>query len=123
MKTRQNHHLTGRHMSRRAVMKKAVVLGAGFVVGAKLIGSQNVTAAELPHLQEDNVQARALGYRHDAATVDPNKYPAADPSAKNCANCQLFQAAEGSEWGGCPLFAGRAVNAQGWCTAWVQRLE
>ncbi|MGR9091003.1 MAG: high-potential iron-sulfur protein [Gammaproteobacteria bacterium] len=108
--------------SRRDALKKTAALGAGVVLGAGLITHRRAAAADLPQLAEDNPQAMALGYRHDAATVDITKYPMADPATKNCANCQLFQARAASAWGGCPLFAGKAVNAQGWCTAWAKRV-
>tara|TARA_R110001592_G_scaffold132818_1_gene347635 strand:+ start:67 stop:441 length:375 start_codon:yes stop_codon:yes gene_type:complete len=108
--------------SRRDALKKTAALGAGLVLGAGLATHRRAAATELPQLAEDHPQAIALGYRHDAATVDPVKYPTADAASKNCANCQLFQADGDSAWGGCPLFAGKAVNAQGWCTAWVKRV-
>lgn len=108
--------------SRRDVLKKSAALGAGFVLGAGLSAGRRAAATELPRLAEDHPQAIALGYRHDAASVDPVQYPTADAQTQNCANCQLFQADTDSAWGGCPLFAGKAVNAQGWCTAWARRV-
>jgi hypothetical protein len=109
--------------SRRDALKKAATLGAGFVFGTGLVAQRQAAAAELPQLAEDNPQALALGYRHDATTVDTAKYPTADPAAKICGNCQLFQPAGESAWGGCPLFAGKAVNVHGWCTAWAKRVS
>lgn len=108
--------------TRREALKKTAVAGAGLVLGAGLITQRRAAAAELPRLAEDNPQALALGYRHDAAAVDTTKYPMADPATKICANCQLFQADADAAWGGCPLFAGKAVSAQGWCTAWARRV-
>jgi len=67
-------------------------------------------------LSEDAPQAQALSYVHDASTVAHPSYQ----SGANCANCQLYQGEPGSQWGPCPIFRGRLVNADGWCSFWVK---
>jgi hypothetical protein len=79
---------------------------------------------DLPQLALDDPSAQALGYRHDAANVDLQKYPQrAAPEAQEhyCRNCALFQGGEGDEWGPCALFPGKAVNANGWCSGYAPR--
>ena len=77
-------------------------------------------AQEMPRLSEDDPAARALGYRHDAADVDTEAFPRYNPG-NTCGNCSLFMATDGSSWAGCPIFRGRLVSAEGWCTSWVAR--
>lgn len=77
-------------------------------------------ASGLPHLSEDNAQAKALAYRHDATTVDK----AANPryaQGQLCSNCALYLGKPGSEWGGCSIFPGKAVNANGWCNVYAPK--
>jgi hypothetical protein len=68
-------------------------------------------------LSEDDAQARALHYRHDAADVEHADYE----EGRTCANCQLYTDADAEDWGPCSAFPGRLVSANGWCTAWVPR--
>ena len=77
-----------------------------------------VHAADIPHVDPEGAQAKALGYVHDAAAVDTAKF-SNFAAGSNCANCQLYQG--GDEWGGCGIFPGSAVNAKGWCSAWVKK--
>jgi len=78
--------------------------------------------AELQQLSLDDPSAQALGYKHDAANVDLQKYPqrAKDEAANHyCSNCALFQGKDGDEWGPCALFPGKLVNARGWCSGYA----
>lgn len=78
------------------------------------------SATDLPKLSPDDPQAKALGYKHDAGEVDQSAYPRYE-AGQLCSNCALFQGDEGDEWAGCSIFPGRAVNANGWCSAYVAR--
>lgn len=108
-------------VSRREIIKQSAVFSLGLATSAGLLLNRRAAATELERLAEDNIQAQALGYRHDAMSVDVMKFPTADPATKNCANCQLYLAEAEADWGGCPLFAGRSVSAKGWCSAWAKR--
>ena len=77
-------------------------------------------ASGLPHLSEDNAQAKALAYRHDATTVDKAANPRYEPG-QLCSNCALYLGKPGSEWGGCSIFPGKAVNANGWCNVYAPK--
>lgn len=77
-------------------------------------------AGDMPPVDPNDPTAQALGYQHDAANVDASKYPDRDP-AHRCANCILYQGGPDSEWGGCALFPGKAVNAQGWCSSYTPK--
>lgn len=77
-------------------------------------------AGDVPRLSEDDPQAKALGYRHDASLVDGAKYPRYQ-AGQACANCALFQGQGGAEWARCSIFPGRQVNAKGWCSAYAPK--
>ena len=65
-------------------------------------------------------QAKALGYVHDATTVDTAAQPRY-ASGQACRNCALFQGAEGDEWANCSIFPGRQVKATGWCSVYAPK--
>lgn len=74
-----------------------------------------------PHLDESDPQAESLGYRHDATKVDKKKSPTYKPG-ETCGNCQLFQGKPGTdEWAPCPIFPGKQVNANGWCSSYMKK--
>lgn len=71
-------------------------------------------------LAESDPAAVTLGYKADATKTDKAKFPKYAPG-QLCSNCALFQAKAGDKAGGCPLFAGKQVAANGWCNAWVKK--
>jgi len=71
--------------------------------------------AEQPRLDENAPEAEAVNYVHDAADA------ADDPAYEEgqvCSNCALWTGND-DEWGGCAVFPGQLVNADGWCNVWV----
>lgn len=76
--------------------------------------------AQMARLALDDPQAKSLGYVHDAANVDQEKYARFEPG-QNCANCALFQAKGDEEWAGCSIFPGKLVNAAGWCNVYAPK--
>jgi hypothetical protein len=91
----------------------AVTLPFGTFLTVRMAGAQ-----DLPQLAEDDPQAIALKYVHDASAADAGERGGED---RVCANCNFYTGDEGSEWGSCGLFPGKAVNAQGWCAGWVTK--
>jgi hypothetical protein len=77
-------------------------------------------AGNLPHLDAGDPTAKALGYHQDASTVDAAKYPQ-HVAGQACRKCVQFQGAPGVAWGPCNIFAGKQVNANGWCTAFAAK--
>lgn len=99
--------------SRREFIVK-LGLGSTFaVVGAHAF-------AEGPMVVETDAQAVALGYKADTTKVDAKKYPNHD-AAQKCQNCALYQGKAGDAAGPCPLFAGKQVATNGWCSAWAKK--
>jgi hypothetical protein len=72
------------------------------------------------HLDEKDPQAAALGYVEDSARADEKKFPK-HAASQNCASCALGQFKTGESYANCTLFAGKQVNAKGWCSAFVKR--
>jgi len=83
-------------------------------------GEAAAAADGRPKLSEDDPQAKALGYLHDATDVDQSKYARYQPG-QACSNCQLFQAKGDEEWAGCSIFPGKLVNSAGWCSAYAPK--
>ena len=79
-----------------------------------LLGSRQAHAAE--KLDPNSSQAKALSYVHDASEASGN---AAFQEGANCANCVQWTGGS-KEWGGCNIFPGKLVNANGWCAAWAK---
>jgi High potential iron-sulfur protein len=104
---------------RRAFFKQGLGLVAAVSV-AQLVTNRVAFAAELPHVDEAGAQASGLGYKADATQVDKVKY-ARYQDGQNCAKCVLYQGAPNAEWGGCGIFAGQAVSAKGWCSAFAAK--
>ena len=77
-------------------------------------------APDMPRLSEDDPAARALGYRHATSDVDQAAFPRHELDQK-CSNCALYTGGGGDQWGGCDIFPGKLVNADGWCNAWAPK--
>jgi hypothetical protein len=95
-------------------------LTAGAAAGCLVYPASEAQADDLPKITADDPVGMALKYTHDASSVDPalRTQPAADQS---CANCAQLQGNEGDEWRPCAIFAGKLVNANGWCSVWVPK--
>lgn len=95
------------------------LLAAGGAIIATSLTARSVTAAD--RVTEDDPTALALGYKHDASTVDTTKFPkraGAGGAEQFCNNCALY-GGDADGWGSCSIFQGRYVSGNGWCNAWV----
>jgi len=102
--------------TRREFMKLSAAIAAGAVV----IPSRDAAAQDMPKLSVDDPTAVAMKYVNNASEVDASTRP--NPAAEqNCGNCALLQGAEGDEWRPCPIFPGKLVNANGWCSVWAPK--
>jgi hypothetical protein len=110
MATRGN---TGAPGERRRFLRRGLALAAGAAALPLLTTARLARADELPRLEEDNAQAQAPGYRHDASEADHPKRE----EGPYCNNCQLFEGSSDDEWADCQIFPGKAVAGKGWCTA------
>ena len=76
---------------------------------AGLIPVQTVNSAEMPPVSPDDPSAKALEYVEVTVIAD-----------KKCNNCNFWQGGD-ADRGGCPLFPGKSVSAEGWCKAWIKK--
>jgi len=79
-------------------------------------GLRTALAASPPLLSVAAPEAKAVKYVEDAKDAH-----GATPGS-SCANCALYQGAEGSNRGPCQLFPGKDVKAAGWCSSWAPQL-
>ena len=100
--------------------RRRFLTGVSGVVVAAVAGIDSTAEAQAAKVDEKDPQAVSLGYKHDTNKVDKAKYPNHDVSQK-CSSCQLFQGKAGDAWGPCPIFGGKQVAANGWCSAYVKK--
>ena len=104
--------MTDARYDRRAVLKSVLI---ALPVGAL---ARSASAEEaLPHMDEGESLAKAMGYVHDAKKINADEVPQYK-AGSNCANCMQLRGKEGDEWRPCNLFAGKLVNSHGWCKVW-----
>lgn len=89
------------------------------VLGTTALASGAVMAAA-PMASESDPQSKALGYVADTTKADRKKYPKHTVSQK-CNNCALYQGKASDAAAGCPLFAGKLVAGEGWCSAYAKK--
>jgi len=87
---------------------------------AAMLALSRTAQAQAAKVEETDPTAIALGYKHDAAKVDAKKFTTF-VAGRNCSNCQLYQGKPTDAWAPCAIFAGKQVNAKGWCSAWVKK--
>lgn len=92
---------------RRMLGMSAAALIAG---PALALSGRSAMAADLPRVDPDDAQAKALAYVHESAKAD-----------SQCRNCQLYTGDPAADWGTCAIFPGKQVAAAGWCSAWVRK--
>lgn len=103
------------NISRRNLLKGALMSLAAAPAASLL--AREARAAN-PLIDPADPQAKALGYVHDAAEVDPG----ANPNFKAgqiCGNCIQYTGKAGDAEGGCNIFPGKNVKAAGWCKVYV----
>ena len=102
--------------ARRRFLRMAVAGAAALPVCA--LTARRLRAQE--QVDPSDEVAQQLGYVEDASEVDPEEWPNYE-DGQLCSNCDLYEAAEGDEWGPCQIFGGDLVAAGGWCSAWVEQ--
>jgi len=109
--------MSERKIPRRDVLKGALI-GVAAVPVTAILGRAEAAAGPV---DPNEPQAKSLGYVTDATKVDAKANPNFKPG-QICANC--LQVPKGKETGAqvpCNIFAGRLVEAKGWCKVYVKR--
>ncbi len=104
------------NIRRRSFLKISSLAAAFIAIGSRAL----ISAAQGAQVDEKDATAQSLGYKNDATKADKAKFPKY-AAGQECANCQLFQGKPGDAWGPCPIFAGKLVNAKGWCSAYIKK--
>ncbi|RXZ38622.1 iron permease [Oxalobacteraceae bacterium CAVE-383] len=107
-------------MSDRRIFLKNLTNMAIVSAAAVTAGMPVLARADMPLVSDTDPQAKAMGYVSDTSKADQKKFPK-HTVAQKCNNCQLFQGKEGDAQGPCPLFAGKAVAGNGWCSAYMKK--
>lgn len=102
----------------RSPARRRLLQALGLGVPLGLIGATPLArpAAASPLLDAASPQATAVKYVEDATHAS-----GAAPGS-TCANCALYQGAEGSKQGPCQIFPGKEVKAAGWCSSWAPQM-
>jgi hypothetical protein len=99
--------------------RRHFLAAAGGTVSAALLAAalpRLALADDLPHLTSaDDPTAKMLNYTENASSA-----AAPHQAGQNCANCNFFQGV-GTGYGPCRLYAGKAVNAKGWCSGYATK--
>jgi hypothetical protein len=80
----------------------------------------SLAAQAQANVDEKDPQAMALGYVADASKTDAKKFPKY-AAGQLCSNCVLYQGKASDPSAGCPLFPGKQVAGNGWCSAWAKK--
>jgi hypothetical protein len=105
-------------MNRRRALG-VLAAAAAVVPVTTMMGARPAIAADLPQVAESDPIAVGLKYKHDATEAPRADKAGMSADKQFCSNCQFAQA-EG-DWIPCSIFPGKAVNAKGWCSAWVPK--
>jgi hypothetical protein len=101
----------------KSLARRRLLQGLAFGVPlAALAAARLARADSAPLLDAGSPEAKAVKYVEDAAKAS------GATAGSSCANCALYQGAEGSKQGPCQIFAGKEVKAAGWCASWAPQL-
>lgn len=110
-------------MADPTIKRRQFMAGSAGFAGIWLLSAlpARSTAAPAPAaLDPADPRAVAVGYTRNHRSVDLARWPKKAREQKDapqrCSTCALR-----SEAGGCSLFGGRSVDADGWCNAWTGR--
>jgi hypothetical protein len=100
---------------RREILKRGSIALVSLAAMTHALHSR-AQAKALPRLAENDTQAAALGYKHDAKKADAKKFANWKPG-QDCDDCAQWEGKKNDAWAPCKIFPGKAVNAKGWCSA------
>jgi High potential iron-sulfur protein len=103
-----------RSLARRRLLQRLALAVPLAALGVK--PRAHAAAASAPLLDAASPEAKAAKYVEDVAEAN-----GATPGSR-CANCALYQGAEGSKQGPCQIFPGKEVRAGGWCASWAPQM-
>jgi hypothetical protein len=108
--------MMSREISRRHLMKTVLATGA-LMPALNCLAKASQTGGLTPLDTKDSA-ASALGFVTDASTAGSNPLY---KKGEHCASCLHYLGQPSDATGGCNIYAGHSVPANGWCTVWSQR--
>jgi hypothetical protein len=103
-------------MSRRQLMQRVLAASALLpALNCVAVGSQ---AEGLKPLDTKDSAASALGFVVDSSTAGSNPMY---KKGQHCASCAHYLGQTSDAIGGCNIYPGRSVPANGWCAGWGAR--
>ena len=88
---------------------------------SSVVAASQAMAQPAPaRVDEKDPQAAALAYSSDTTKVDVKKFPK-HTAEQRCSACQLYTGKPKEATGPCPIFGGKLVSANGWCSAYVKK--
>jgi len=102
----------------RSLARRRLLRGLALALPFGALGVRQAAhaAAAVPLLDATSPEARAVKYVEDAARAS------GATAGSTCANCALYQGADGSKQGPCQIFPGKEVRAGGWCSSWAAQM-
>jgi|SRR5215472_6259168 len=100
----------------KSLVRRRLLQGLALGVPLAALGLKPRAHAAAALLDTTSPEAKAVKYVEDAARAS-----GATPGS-TCANCALYQGAEGSKRGPCQIFPGKEVRAGGWCSSWAAQM-
>lgn len=107
-----------RLVSRRMIIVRGLAAGASIPLFG--LTAREAWAAALTPLDPADPTAKSLNFLTDSSKVNATANPTFKPTQK-CASCAQYQGKPGDSSGGCIIFAGHSVPANGWCKVWAQK--
>jgi hypothetical protein len=105
-----------RWISRRHFVQR--VLAASALIPALNCVAIGSPAAGLPPLDTKDSAASALGFVTDASNAGSNPMY---KKGQHCGSCAHYLGQTSDATGGCNIYPGRSVPANGWCAGWSTR--
>jgi hypothetical protein len=105
-------------LTRRTLLKTAVVATP---LAMTMTGCATASREAEQSLRASDPVARALAYYPDTREVPAdNPLAASHDASQKCSNCVHSRGNAGSAGLECPMFPGRTVSEDGWCSIWAQ---
>jgi len=112
---RNAHRGDTRRTSRRRFLRAGAGAVALIPAAELLLRGSAQASSHLPKLDPSKSPADSLNYTHDATE---SQRAAPDHV---CRTCRHYLGEPGAQWGGCNVFQGFLVNADGWCGAYIAK--
>jgi hypothetical protein len=103
-------------LTRRALLQTGAAM-----VPLAISGCAATASSGTLRLRAKDPVARSLLYVENTSKV-PDDHPlaATHTPEQRCANCIHLRGDAGEPWRPCPVFPGRLVNEDGWCSVWAE---